>query len=138
MYVSKFLSAPDVEHSLPVVLSEIFCKGYNPNARFSGITFFSGLSLWRLQFEKRSLMGCLFFDADFSKIFHSFVCSFLCSNFFKNCGLCRCDRFAPIIVQIRAILAIYRTFEDFRFLATSAGVGVSRYRVGPLLVNGLL
>ena len=45
-------------------------KGYDPNSCFSGINFFSGLSLWRLQFEKRSLMGCLFFDADFSKIFH--------------------------------------------------------------------
>ena len=40
-------------------------KGYDPNSCFSGITFFSGLSLWTLQFEKRSLMGCLFFDADF-------------------------------------------------------------------------
>ena len=26
MYVSRFPNAPDVEHSLPVVLSEIFCN----------------------------------------------------------------------------------------------------------------
>ena len=45
-------------------------KGHDPNPWFSGITFFSGLALWSLQIKKRSLMGCLFFDADFSTFFH--------------------------------------------------------------------
>ena len=45
-------------------------KGYDPNTCFSGITFFSGLSLWRLQIEKWTLMWCLFFDADFWKFSH--------------------------------------------------------------------
>ena len=47
-----------------------FRKGHDPNPWFSGITFFSGLALWSLQIKKRSLMGCLFFDADFSTFFH--------------------------------------------------------------------
>ena len=45
-------------------------KGHDPNLWFSGITFFSGLALCSLQIKKRSLMGCLFFDADFSTFFH--------------------------------------------------------------------
>ena len=45
-------------------------KGHDPNLCFSGITFFSGLALCSLQMKKRSLMGCLFFDADFSTFFH--------------------------------------------------------------------
>jgi len=45
-------------------------KGHDPNPWFSGITFFSGLALCSLQIKKRSLMGCLFFDADFSTFFH--------------------------------------------------------------------
>merc|ERR1712219_104576 len=44
-------------------------KGHDPNPWFSGINFFSGLALWSLQIKKRSLMGCLFFDADFSTFF---------------------------------------------------------------------
>ena len=46
------------------------CKGHDPNPWFSGITFSSGLALWSFQIKKWSLMGCLFFDADFSTFFH--------------------------------------------------------------------
>ena len=49
-----------------------FCKeqkGYDPNGWFSGITFFSGLALWSFQIKTRSLVGCLFLDADFSTFF---------------------------------------------------------------------
>jgi len=45
-------------------------KEHDPNPWFSGITFFSGLALCSFQIKKRSLMGCLFFDADFSTFFH--------------------------------------------------------------------
>ena len=45
----------------------------------------------------------------------------------------RCDPCGPKIVQIRAILANFPSFEDFLFLAVSTGVGVNRYRVAPLL-----
>ena len=45
-------------------------KGNDSNPWFSGITFFAGLALWSLQIKKRSLMGSLFFDADFSTFFH--------------------------------------------------------------------
>ena len=44
-------------------------KGHDPDPCSSGITFFSGLALWSLQIKKRSLMGCLFFDADFFDFF---------------------------------------------------------------------
>ena len=44
-------------------------KGYDSNPWFSEITFFSGLALWSLQTEKRSLMWCLFFNADFLTFF---------------------------------------------------------------------
>ena len=33
----------------------------DPNTCFSGIAFFSGLTVWSLQIEKRSLMGSFFF-----------------------------------------------------------------------------
>ena len=60
-------------------------KGYDPNSCFSGISFFSGLSLWAVQFEKRSLTGYLFFNADFSKIFlfhrcNQLICKILAPN----------------------------------------------------------
>ena len=44
--------------------------GYDPSACFSGITFFSGLSFWKCQFEKRSLIGCLIFWCWFLESFH--------------------------------------------------------------------
>ena len=44
-------------------------KEHDPNPWFSGITFFSGLASWSFQIKKRSLMGCLFFDADFLTFF---------------------------------------------------------------------
>ena len=53
-----------------LICNEIINEGHDPNPLFSGITFFSGLSLWSLQIKKRSLMGCLFFDADFLTFFH--------------------------------------------------------------------
>ena len=46
-----------------------FFAEYHPNVCFSEITFLSGFSLWSLEIEKRSLMGCLFFDAQFFNIF---------------------------------------------------------------------
>ena len=65
--------------------SKFFCKGYDPDSCFSGINIFSGLSLWKLQLKKRSLMECLFFDAGFSKKFHfgrqnQLICNILASN----------------------------------------------------------
>ena len=42
----------------------------NQEPCFYGITFLSGLSLRMLQIGKRTLVECLFFNADFSKNFH--------------------------------------------------------------------
>ena len=57
----------------------------------------------------------LFFEnfSNFSGTFGSFR-SF---DFFSSNSLRRCDFFGPKIVKIRAILAIFRPFEDFQFLA---------------------
>ena len=76
--VSLFVDLPNAFFKLvrqPTFQKEISTfqknlKGHDPNPWFSGITFFSGLALWSLQIKKRSLMGCLFFDADFSTFFH--------------------------------------------------------------------
>ena len=59
-----------------------------------------------------------------------FVCSFvrsrkieiLSGNFSSRC----CDRFGLKIVQVQATLTIFRSFEDFQFLAVSTGIGVNR------------
>ena len=56
--------------NLPLFFGRFPVKGHDPNSWFSGITFFSGLALCSLQIKKWSLMGCLFFDADFSTFFH--------------------------------------------------------------------
>ena len=69
-----------------------------------------------------------FFRNIFWKIFIGFLCSKKLSNFSSR----RCVWFAPKIVQIRAILSIFRPFEDFRFLPASTGIGVNGYRVAPL------
>ena len=55
--------------SLFHVLAQYFKKGHDPNPWFSGITFFSGLAPWSPQIKKQSLMGFLFFDADFLTFF---------------------------------------------------------------------
>ena len=53
----------------------------------------------------------------FEKIlYNSFVCSFARSfEKFSNFSLRRRDRFDPKIAKFRAILAIFRPFEDFEF-----------------------
>ena len=49
------------------------------------------------------------------KLYNSFVCSFARSfENFSNFSSRRRDRFGPKIVKFRAILAIFRPFEDFR------------------------
>ena len=53
----------------------------------------------------------IFSITNFLRTFLSF-CSF---QIFSWDSLGRCDLFGPKIVKIRAILAIFRPFEDFRF-----------------------
>ena len=49
-------------------------------------------------------------------LYNSFVCSFARSfENFSNFSSRRRDRFGPKIVKFRAILAIFRPFEDFEF-----------------------
>ena len=50
------------------------------------------------------------------KLYKSFVCPFARSfENFSNFSSRRRDRFGPKIVKFRAILAIFRPFEDFGF-----------------------
>ena len=83
---------------------------------------------WRPNFFSMFFWFC-FEKMSFFSFFRLFVRSF---EKLLNFSSRSCDRFGSKIVQIRGILAILRLLEDSRFLATSTGIGVNRYRVAPL------
>ena len=56
-------------------------------------------------------------NRSFFELLGNFFCSFRSSEKFSSNSLRRCDFFAPNFVKIRAILAIFRPFKDFQFLA---------------------
>ena len=68
--------------------------------------------------------------SNFSGTFRSFR-SF--ENFSSN-SLCRCDFFAPNFIKIRAILAIFRPLEDFRFSRRALSVTRVNYWELPLKI----
>ena len=53
-------------------------------------------------------------------------CSFRSFVFFSWNSLRRCDVFGPKIINIRAILVIFRPFEDFQFSAASISIAISK------------
>ena len=65
-----------------------------------------------------------YYFSNFPGTFRSF-CSF---EKFSSNSLCRCDFFGPNFVKIRAILAIFRSFEDFQFSRRALSSICNNYR----------